>query len=229
MKLAVSMRVTSAATYVERRDALAQDWAVWVESFGYQPLFVPNSLRDPAAFFRSLGVGGLVLTGGNDLVERYGHSGDIAPERTRTENVLIEEALAARIPILGVCRGIHMINAHFGGSLTAELSAVVPPLLQHVARVHQVELRMPFSELAQSRVVEVNSFHNQGVTGKDVSRSLTVFATTSDGVVEGVVHPDLPVLGIQWHPERPNAASSFDAALANRLMKEGAFWKGKLS
>ena len=229
MKLALSMRVTTAATYAERRDAVAQDWAVWLDVLGYQPIFVPNSLRDPGGFFRSLGVDGLVLTGGNDLVPRPGSAGDVAPERTRTESILIEESLAAGIPILGVCRGIHMINAHFGGDLTAELSALSPRMQNHVAQVHKVSFVESFAGQAKGSVIDVNSFHNQGLTSENVSRLLTVFAVADDGVVEGVVHPELPVLGVQWHPERVNAAAAFDATLVRRFFREGAFWKGGLS
>ncbi len=50
-------------------------------------------------------------------------------------------------------------------------------------------------------------------------------SSVADGIVEGLYHPQLPVLAVQWHPERPNPATQFDVEILGRFLREGEFWK----
>jgi putative glutamine amidotransferase len=55
--------------------------------------------------------------------------------------------------------------------------------------------------------LNVNSYHDQGITRDQVASPLEVFALSEDDIVEGAYNPDLPILGIMWHPERPHKAA----------------------
>lgn len=158
---------------------------------------------------------GLLLQGGADLDPTvYGESitharGPIDTTRDRFELELLSAFTAAGKPVLGVCRGMQLINVAFGGSLHQDLQANGATEREHYLadlydeHAHEIDL-MPggwlarlYGGLARGRV---NSIHHQGVNrlGKD----LVVEARSPDGVIECVRHASLPfVVGVQWHPE----------------------------
>ena len=128
-RIAVTQRVIDNTTYSERRDGLAQDWADWLgEVFPHAALLaVPNRVDGLDAWFDVVDPEALVLTGGNDW-------GD-APERDATERRLVARARAARIPMLGVCRGMQALNIVFGGSVVVDL-----PNLTKVEHGYEVDV-----------------------------------------------------------------------------------------
>ena len=201
-KILVTLRIADNPTYVERRDALAHDWSALFADYDILPILVPNAGRDPSAYL-SLGAGGLLLTGGDDM----GPPG--APTvRDATEFRLLEGALAQGLPVLGVCRGLQVINRHFGGQVATSLPE------PHVGD-HDVTLD-------NGAVQRVNSFHNQGVMAAGLSPQLRAFARTGDGVIEGLRHPGLPVTAVQWHPERPSPSAGLDKTLIEEWLTQCA-------
>lgn len=165
---------------VERRDALDQAWVRFIQAVGFRALPLPNNLPTALALFSGLPVAGLVLTGGNDL-QSYG--GD-APERDATEAALLGAARARRMPVIGVCRGMQLIQYACGVRL-AEV------------RGHIVD-RQPVTSIFGERVV--NSYHRLGA--RDTVPELVPWATSQDGVVKAVRHVTEKISGIMWHPER---------------------------
>ena len=209
MIIAVSMRVVSSASYFEPRDAISHDWTRLLDGLGLTPVFVPNVLASPGRYLESIHARGLILTGGDDLGPVTGEAGSEgdATERDRTERALLREALGASRPVLGVCRGMQLINVHFGGSLCRDLAPFGP----HAGKSHAVDVaEMPDESHASS--VVTNSYHQHGVLTSGVAPPLRVFASCGE-VVEGVQHNTLPLLGVQWHPERPNPAAELDRRL----------------
>lgn len=219
------MRVVHAQGYHEPRDALSQDWFPFLAACGITPVLVPNIGENAQAFAAEMNVAGLLLTGGNNVCpQTYGGApedtvNDMAPERDNTETTLIHFALENNLPILGVCRGMHMLNAHFGGKILTSIKEQVPNAIEHVANDHDVRLE-PGSFLHTLGIpnLRVNSFHNQGLTDKELASPFHIAATTpADGVIEALYHPHLPIFGIEWHPERPNPASELDLRLVTRI------------
>ena len=202
----VSMRTVENATYPEPRDAISHDWSRLFGCFGIVPILIPNALRDPASVIAAVPGKALLLTGGERLGPLPGEPGEPSA-RDRTETALLRAALDRGLPVLGVCRGLQAINAIFGGTVSRRLAA------PHVAVDHQVTIDLPVAGLREGTTLTVNSFHDQGVAKSDLAPPLRAFATSQDGCVEGLLHPDLPVTAVQWHPERPSPSPAADRAL----------------
>jgi len=224
-RLALTMRVVEEAAYAETRDALSHDWQRWLSEHEYGFALVPNCVDEPGAFLGSLSVDGLILTGGNDLVASSAGSGSISAQRTLTENALLRAAIDWSLPVFATCRGLHLVNAFFGGSLSADLGRTSNGSHPHVNCTHPIEISPAFQPWARGPALDVNSFHKQGFSEAQRGAGLTVIATSpADGVVEGVVHDSYPIVAVQWHPERPNPAAAFDNTLIEQLLARGAFW-----
>jgi putative glutamine amidotransferase len=175
---------------------------------------------------------GLVLTGGAfDIApERYGDTrrpccGPEKAKRTAFEWALCEAALAGRIPVLGVCAGMQLMNVVRGGSLFQDLGEDLgvrtheQPPPKHVPS-HDVEI-VPDTLLARlvgGGRLAVNSTHHQAV--RTAGAGVLVSARAADGVVEAIELPDLPfALGVQWHPERLAALDARQAGLWRGLVE----------
>lgn len=193
MNILVSMRIVDNASYPERRDALSHDWAVFFDQHSLLPILVPNTLEQPERYFK-LAPQGLLLTGGDSL-----GTPDQPNLRDQTEHALITEAIAQNIPILGVCRGLQMLNRYFGGTVSHL------PEKSHVGE-HRIQWH-------DGTYFSVNSFHDDGVTELNLADCLQPLARAEDGVIEAVRHEHLPIIAIQWHPERINPAWALDTKL----------------
>ncbi|MHB9315439.1 gamma-glutamyl-gamma-aminobutyrate hydrolase family protein [Fusobacterium polymorphum] len=97
----------------ERRDSCSQEWNELAINCGFIPIFVPNNIKLLCSLLSSISPDGIILTGGNDLVEYNGNT----PERDEVESLLIKYALINNLPLLGVCRGMQMILNYFNNKL----------------------------------------------------------------------------------------------------------------
>ncbi|WP_062106408.1 gamma-glutamyl-gamma-aminobutyrate hydrolase family protein [Bacillus niameyensis] len=178
------------------------------------PLIVPASIEDDVSKLVQK-LDGLLLSGGGDIdptlfgEEPHPGLGEISPLRDSVEMVLIHEMLAVNKPILGICRGIQILNIAMGGNMYQDIYTQQDEvLLQHSQiatkshRSHfvQVENDTILHSIAQAERIKVNSFHHQAV--KDVPKPLIVSGVASDGIIEAIeskIHHF--VVGVQWHPE----------------------------
>ena len=182
-----------------------------VETLGGIP--VPGYAPDP-----DLTCHGLILCGGGDIEpSRYGQevNGSFPPDlpRDEAEFALIAAYTAARKPILGICRGMQILNVALGGDMIQHLPAGCRPF--HCGREDRVHLvRAAEGSLLfdlYGRIFPVNSFHHQAVDR--LGEGLVPTAWSESGVVEAVEHTSLPILGVQYHPER----MSFDLRRPNTV------------
>jgi gamma-glutamyl-gamma-aminobutyrate hydrolase PuuD len=187
--VAVTQRVAVDPPHGTRRDCLDQVWVKFLLGCGLLPIPIPNSVD--AALTICEKVNGIVLTGGNDLTA-YG--GD-APDRDQTETALLDLAEQRDLPVLGVCRGMQMIQHRFGTRLQR--------VSGHVAARQRIWI--------EGRNVEVNSFHHFGAM--EVYPPLKTWAISDDGVVKAVRHADRRLMGVMWHPERLEPFAADDVAL----------------
>lgn len=181
----------------------------WVESAGARAVFGEDA-GDQGAKWDAL-----LLPGGGDLEPwRYGQentaSRNLEPERDQAELQLLQTYAAAGKPVLGVCRGLQVINVFFGGTLAQDVpghAAWEGGDRTHGARSVPSPLGALFGERAA-----VNSAHHQAADR--LGSGLRAAQWAEDGVVEALFHERLPVWAVQWHPERLG-----DPAPGRRLME----------
>ncbi len=157
---------------------------------------------------------GIVLGGGEDVDPAlYGeqpkyHSIQVNRSRDNFERALLDHTRDSGVPVLGICRGVQVINVKYGGSLYQDLKSDTVSEIEHkqaAARsepTHSVTLTDPDSRLAEAirGSCRVNSMHHQAI--KRVGRGLKVVAYSEDGLPEAVEALDSPcLLAVQWHPE----------------------------
>lgn len=167
-------------------------------------------LSDPEqAMQDALTCDGLLLPGGGDMDPKfYGQAripacGEPNLLRDAAEPLLLRAFLAADKPVLGICRGIQVMNAVLGGDLYQDIKPFEHlPHNGHWAKVHTVTVRRGtlLSRILGQDTVLVNSQHHQAVDR--VAPGFTLAALSEDGIVEAIEKPDARFcLGVQWHPE----------------------------
>ena len=182
-------------------------------------------LSDPEqAVQDALTCDGLLLPGGGDMdpkfygQERIPACGEPNLLRDAAEPLMLRAFLAADKPVLGICRGIQVMNAVLGGDLYQDIKPFEHlPHNGHWAKVHTVTVRRGtlLSRILGQDTVLVNSQHHQAVDR--VAPGFTLAALSEDGIVEAIEKPDARFcLGVQWHPEwlsdaDPAMQSLFDA------------------
>lgn len=158
---------------------------------------------------------GLILTGGNDINPvRYGkradeHTGIIQDYRDDEEIFLFNNFFKMKKPILGICRGMEIINVALGGSLYVHLpdngfKCHSINSNERYKSVHEIVIDDDCSlfDVFNRHKIFVNSYHHQGLN--KIATLLKTVAVSDDGVVEGIELKDSSenyILGVQWHPE----------------------------
>lgn len=186
----------------------------YVARAGAAPILIPDQTSREAATEVLSRIDGLLLAGGADVCpESYGQTeyderwpGD--KRRDDYEKMLINICLDMGKPLLGICRGLQMINVYFGGTLWQDNNEFGPTEKVHRdSKVydhlhHDVDIHAD-TELAKVYAPgrhRINSIHHQSI--RDLGPGLKVSAVSEDGLVEGVERFDKGwVMGVQWHPE----------------------------
>ena len=185
-------------------------------------------LSDPEqAVQDALTCDGLLLPGGGDMdpkfygQERIPACGEPNLLRDAAEPLLLRAFLAADKPVLGICRGIQVMNAVLGGDLYQDIKPFEHlPHNGHWAKVHTVTVRRGtlLSRILGQDTVLVNSQHHQAVDR--VAPGFTLAALSEDGIVEAIEKPDAGFcLGVQWHPEWLSEADPRQQALFDAFVK----------
>jgi putative glutamine amidotransferase len=193
-------------------------WGVWELDAALLPAGYPRLVQrggglaamlppdDPAHAAATVSrLDGLVIAGGPDVdPSRYGaprspRTGPPAPERDGWEIALIEAALASRTPLLGICRGMQLLNVAAGGTLVQHIDGhaeVVGVFGRHA--VQPVPGTLYAGAVPEETLVP--TYHHQAVDR--LGEGLVASAHAADGTVEAIELPSVGwVLGVQWHPE----------------------------
>lgn len=205
--------------------------AAYVESVrraGGHAVLLPPGEVDWAGLLPRLD--GVILAGGGDIAPAC-YGGDahetiysIDSERDAAELALVRQLAAGTWPVLGICRGIQMINVALGGTLIEHLPDVVGEqiahrMLPHGPTEHDVRVA-PESRLAalmEQAEIRPVSWHHQGL--RQVAPGLNVVAHAPDGTIEAVEMPGHPwLVAVQWHPELSAAADVTQQRLFDALV-----------
>lgn len=184
---------------------------------GGLPLLIPNEL--PLAHINTMlaQIDGLLISGGDDI-DPLLYGGEAHPTvtgicqmRDQLEMELLKAAIQIKKPVLGICRGMQLINVALGGTLYTHIPAQFTTPLRHNSPeedgrdnlVHDVELELnsKLGRIIRKNRFTVNSFHHQAV--QNLASHLRVTARATDGLIEAVELAEYPfgVIGVQWHPE----------------------------
>lgn len=205
-----------------------------VESAGGLPILIPAHIPLSDLENLLLCLDGLLFAGGVDLQPcLYGEQKHpsvqiVDPQLDAFEVALATWALQRDLPILGICRGMQLINVVLGGTLYQDISTQYPDSLKHWRRdlprtelVHPVTIEQGslMEQILSTRQLFVNSFHHQAV--KDPGKGIHICGWADDGIAESLEMPGYRfVMGVQGHPEEiyqavPAFARLFQAFIAS--------------
>jgi putative glutamine amidotransferase len=195
-RVGITQRQTILAERNEIRDALDTRLTELLWGLGFCPVPLANAVADVTGYLAATGIEALVLSGGDDL--------GVTPQRDIFERGALAVAERQGMPVLGICRGLQLINDVCGGTLV--------PVEGHVAVRHSLYS----SQVAVGKTV--NSYHRLAITLTTLAAPLVPLAQAHDGTVEAVRHQNLPWTAIMWHPERDMPVDDADAALVSAAL-----------
>ncbi|PYG87206.1 putative glutamine amidotransferase [Ruminiclostridium sufflavum DSM 19573] len=209
--------ITAAHDFEKDTSSLKGDYYEAITQCGAVPVLIPAT-EEKAVWAEYLHISdGIIFSGGPDVDAVYFGKGnmpyanEISPVRDSMEIFIAKQALAADKPVLGICRGIQIINIAAGGRIFQDIyaeNAADKQLLKHSQQaprwfqIHNINilggtiLHNVFGEDA----LRVNSFHHQAVS--KIAPGFTINAYADDGIIEAISHEGKKfALGVQWHPE----------------------------
>lgn len=191
-------------------------WDSYIEALveaGGIPVLLPPEERLLGQFFPD--IDGLLLAGGTDIEPAYfgesvrPNSTHINPRRDAFETRLARRCLRLNLPILGICRGMQVLNVVSGGTLWSDLRSQYAESIDHNRRdlpntaIHPIRIlkESRLNRILGAEILEVNSTHHQAI--KKLGKGLVAIAFAPDNVIEGIESTSYRFLiGVQWHPER---------------------------
>ncbi len=204
-----------------------------VYAAGGMPVLIP--LIDSPLYLDQLleRLDGLIFSGSKTDVDPqlYGQRpapglGPVNQLRDGVDMRLAREAMQREMPVFAICYGFQMLNVALGGSLIQDLPSLRPSAIKHgrldpsdELPTHSVILASGslLENLAGASLVEVNSSHHQAID--KLSPALRPVATARDGIIEAALHPEKPVLAVQWHPEKSFEEDQFSRRLFEHFVK----------
>jgi putative glutamine amidotransferase len=199
-------------------DAQSSSYISAIIQAGGVPFLIPVEARHQVLRILFERAEGILLAGGGDIAPQFfgepPHAAlnDVQPMRDELEFALVEWALEENKPLLGICRGIQVMNVAAGGSLYQDIASQCPDAQRHDFfhsqdyprdfLAHSVDVE-PDSRVCRALAVDhlkVNSLHHQAL--RDVAGTYQAVCRSPDGIVEGIEMPGHPfAIGVQWHPE----------------------------
>ncbi|MBW4844038.1 MAG: gamma-glutamyl-gamma-aminobutyrate hydrolase family protein [Lachnospiraceae bacterium] len=187
-----------------------------LKAAGAIPVVMPLDASEEDLKQLSQDLDGFLFTGGPDVhpflfgEETQAHCGNVSPARDKMEISLLPMIMELQKPILGICRGIQVLNIALGGNIWQDIPSQVTrdfPLahsqpFSYDMPCHTVVLTEGslLARISESSSIKVNSMHHQAV--KDLAPGLIASAYSTDYLIEALEMPDYPFfIGVQWHPE----------------------------
>jgi len=187
-----------------------------LKAAGAIPVVMPLDASEEDLKQLSKDMDGFLFTGGPDVhpflfgEETQAHCGNVSPARDQMEISLLPMIMELRKPVLGICRGIQVLNIALGGNIWQDIPSQVTrdfPLahsqpFSYDMPCHTVALTESslLARISESSSIKVNSMHHQAV--RDLAPGLIASACSPDHLIEALEMTDYPFfIGVQWHPE----------------------------
>jgi putative glutamine amidotransferase len=216
------MSLIGLTTYTQKNkygypiSALMQAYINAISDAGGTPLLLPILGSQGLLAEMVVKLDGFVFTGGGDIspdfyeAENHSSLDSIDVVRDAMELYLVKAVMRAKKPILGICRGMQVLNIALGGRLYTHIPDQHPGAIKHnynsgnerevLAHTVQIVSGTHLEKIVKSGVYEVNSLHHQGIS--HLGKGLIACAMAPDRLVEAIEYPELPfAIAVQWHPE----------------------------
>ncbi len=183
-----------------------------IESNGGEPLLIPHINKFEYIEEISNLLAGILFAGGGDIEpkfykeERMGELKRVDEKRDAFEIKLLQRFFKNRKPVLGICRGMQVLNVALGGTLYQDIEKITPQ--RHWQKnpppqsSHEIEImeNTTLYKIFKTKKLMVNSFHHQAI--KELGEGFLVSAKAKDNIIEAIEHKEHPfMLGVQFHPE----------------------------
>lgn len=193
-------------------NSLEEEYLTFFEALGITLFPVPNRPDMVDDFLGKLKPQVIILTGGGILPQDaylFAKTGVSQTKREGTETKLIQYAFDKKIPLLGICRGMQMINYYLGGKVSC---------IENTAEPRTIRVSHPVK--TDCGIFYVNNYHCDGIKKDNLSEELCVLAVDEPNeIVEAYGSKNIPVLGIQWHPEREGNDADAEQWFVNNFIK----------
>ena len=205
MKIGITQRVEKDLITGETRDCLDQKWFKLFDVLNLNAIQIPNNHNEICKWIIYMEIEGFILSGGNDL-SCINNPKNPNIKRDKTEISILKFAQQKNLSVLGICRGLQMINNFFNGDLI--------PLKNHINIMHEIKYQYSTREKI---IRTVNSFHSWGINKESLGKELYPFAWDCKGNIEAVKHKNLNWIGLMWHPERMEELEKRDEQIISDL------------
>ena len=199
-----------------QKTCLIDKYSYAISASGGIPLIIPPDISIHSIDTIMKHVNGIMITGGGDIETKRFLGQDhprvygVDTDRDNLEIELVHAAESTGKPLLGICRGIQIINVALGGDLFTDIQDQKIDSLKHDwfpdyprdQLSHPIEIKSGtlLNHILEISLTEVNSLHHQAI--RNLSSHLSATAFAPDGIIEAVENSDHPFfLGVQWHPE----------------------------
>ena len=180
-------------------------WINYFNKKNYEFELIPNSLKIAKKKIRqNKNCDLIIIPGGNDLFK----NDYLSITRLKVEKELINYSLKNKIPLLGVCRGMQLLNFYFGGK--------IEKISGHMKKNTKIFF---IDNFFKEKVIKVKCYHNFGIKKKSKSKKFITIAEDKDGNLEMFKHINEKILGVMWHPERESNFKKLDYIFKNFYKK----------